>query len=459
MTIQECQFRLLVDNQSALESRLSIIRAAKHSIFLQTFIFKPDDFGKLILKELINAAKKGVQVKILIDDLWSTLTDQTLKLISAHPNIEVKLFNRVPKGVFRPLILMLRFSKYSRRMHNKSLVVDNQLAIIGGRNMASEYFESNTGTVFNDLEVLIEGAIIHEINTAFNHYWKSDLSTPINNSSIKYLKDKKQILKNFLSARKSVEDQIITEESDSNKQADTHQGRAKVIFDYPEKIKSYANQETTLLSQGFIPYFEQAKEEIIIVSPYFLPGKIGLEGLAQKVKEGIKVKVITNSLESNNHLLVHAHYSKYRKQIIQAGIELFEFNANPDLIRPMYSELKLNELRSNSKIKNGSLVMHSKCLLFDRSHFFIGSLNMDPRSWIENTEMGVIIEDSGVGKQMSSWFSHGLIEKTYKVTLDYRRKLIWEDAFGRKHVREPGDGLIKRLKVKLLRLLPVEPLI
>ncbi len=474
-TDYNAEFRILHESDDALAARIKLIESSSQTLLIQTFIFKDDSIGKLILTKIYEAANRGVKVKFLIDDMWSKGVDSFLINYAAHENISVKFFNPLSRSLLRYLQLIFRIGTITRRMHNKVMVADEKYAITGGRNIAVEYFDMNPDVNFTDLDVMVKGDVISSFVKAFDKYWTSSLAVSIKNLTESHRTIspvKKFITQNEIDSNISTDNnKIFNDLYDNASKQDTlifenefHPVTAKLIYDLPNKITKVRSDVDLHLSAQLSKFFEAAKNEIIIVSPYFLPGKKGIQGFAEKVKQGVKVKVVTNSLNSNNHTLVHAHYAKYRKRLINSGIELFELRSkrpNKSLYTTSLDNKhgKKAQKPNADKTINKNQTLHAKTFLFDQKHIFIGSLNMDPRSWVENTEIGLVLDHCQTGEQMSQWFKHGLIEKAYSLKLDENDKLVWIDSMGKKTHKEPGLNLYKRLKLLVLSKLPVESLL
>ncbi|MGJ8664540.1 MAG: phospholipase D family protein [Marinicella sp.] len=447
---------------------MRLIDQANISIDFKSFIFKDDAIGRVLLDKLLGAADRGVKVRLLLDDLWSGNQDKLLSAFDAHPNFEVKLFNPLSRSPIRVLQYLFRFGSITRRMHNKALIVDVSNAIAGGRNIALEYFGLEPALNFADLDVLTSGPVVKEFSQSFNDFWNSKLSIPISkligplshrNIESEYRDNQKQVhtYENHPLAHEFIE---VAKQSKllGNIQYEWAQGR--VIADSPDKVLKDRKRIDLHLSGDMEKLFESTQKEMVIVSPYFLPGKHGLDGFAKKAASGVRIVIITNSLASNNHSLVHAHYAKYRKKLLQAGVEIYEIRRKVNQPKIQFNTfLKDVKTRWNDRVLDKSQVLHAKAFLFDCQKLFIGSLNLDPRSWIENTEIGVLIDSDKLGQEFSRWVNHEMHDSAYQLKLSDKNKIIWKTASGKIFNHEPDSSTWKRFKIKLMAYLPVESLL
>ena len=345
-------------------------------------------------------------------------------------------------------------------MHNKSFTVDNVAAILGGRNIGNEYFDADPLLSFADLDVIAIGDVVSEVSQAFDLYW---------NSAVVFAAEK--IITEELSADEIMQRQErLLAFMEDNQDSEYMQylrtsglaqrirdddvtylpGQADLVVDDPEKIVASRDATELHLATGLAPHFESLREELLIVSPYFVPGVEGVEFLGGLVERGVRVKILTNSLSSNDVAAVHAGYAKYRKPLLRAGVELYEMN-----------HTLTAEQRKEKKGLSGSskASLHAKTFVLDREKVFIGSLNLDPRSFYENTEIGLVIEQREIARRMAEGMDAEIGRVAFRLELADGDKLLWhgfEDGEPVTFDSEPYAGFWRRFGVGFMRLLPIE---
>ncbi len=448
----------------ALAARGTLARMAQKSIDAQYYLLHRDLTGMLFLNELVQAADRGVRVRLLVDDmgLWDRVKGAAA--LALHPQVEVRIFNPFIRGGFRMPQMIYRFGSVTRRMHNKAFIVDNQAAILGGRNIGNEYFEADPKIEFGDLDVLTVGPVVKEVSVSFDKYWNSELAFPAKVMLRKSLAPdslmhQREELRDFIQAHNGSE--YISALGSSPLIRQLHGGRvpfiwgkAMAVYDEPEKILHARDRTDMHLLRQLSPLFDSIKEDLIIFSPYFVPGKNGVKYLASLCKQGIRVRVLTNSLASTDVAIVHAGYSRYRKALLESGVELYELDKK-------ISRKEKKDKKGKFGASKASL--HTKSFVMDRRRVFIGSLNMDPRSVVENTEIGVVLESREIGQGLSEWFDTHVDTIAFELKLrknengpDQIRWYKREDGKETVHIRDPHTSLLKRLGVGFLGLLPIE---
>ncbi len=444
----------LASGNDALGARLRLIEAAEETIDAQYFLLKPDQAGGLFVGKLLRAADRGVRVRLLIDDIFTPVKDSALALFNHHPNIEVRIFNPLARQGLKFVNMLWDFKRANRRMHNKSFTVDGSVSIIGGRNIADEYFEIKQEVEFDDFELLSFGPVVAEIGAVFDLFWNSELAVPMeafeahfDPAELKQWRSRMDAV--VAGARTSAYARAI----DSPLLRDISEGRvepivapAYVVTDDPEKLlQKVGAREHQSLARELRRQFDRAQREVIIISPYFVPGKEGVETIAEWLQRGVRVVIITNSLASTNHVPVHSGYARYRKQLLQAGAELFEVKSDAVLTE---------DEQGNSA---DSRTLHTKAVVFDRRMLFIGSLNFDPRSIDINTEMGVFIASPEAANRLSEAVMRDLFDLTYALELDDRQKLVWNYRGGEKRLeKEPDTRWWRRFTAGFYGVLPIE---
>jgi len=457
--IQGNGFYSLIEGKDAFGGRLVLMSEAEKSIDAQYFLMKPDNAGLVFTDKLMEAANRGVRVRLLLDDVFTTVDDSYFSFMNAHPNIEVRIFNPVSRKGLYWLNYIGHFSLANRRMHNKSFIIDNQAAIVGGRNIAVEYFQLETTGEFIDFDMFVAGPIVKDISDSFDTYWNNELALPMQALSDK--PDQKQpeqyaeiVTQLMDEAGNSIyADAINTElmRQFSADELDPYMAKARVIVDDPGKLRAEISEEHQTLATEIAKVLNDATQEIIIFTPYFIPGKSGIEFVSRLRDKGVRIVVVTNSLASNNHTAVHSAYSSYRKDLLEAGVELWEARANAAEIT----------VESDSTTLKNPLTLHTKGILIDRKQVFVGSLNFDPRSIDINTEMGLLIESEALVSEMVDDVLISIPKIAYRLQLDDRGKISWHaNIDGEKVVetKEPLTSGWRRFTAWFLKVMPEQQL-
>lgn len=442
----------LVQGMDALGARLDLIEQAEKSIDLQYFLMKDDTAGYAIGHALIRAADRGVRVRFLLDDVFTTVSDRMLYTLSQHPNVEVRLFNPVARRGFYALNFVASFRRANRRMHNKSFTVDNAISIVGGRNIADEYFQLKDDAVFSDFDILALGDIAKAVSTSFDIYWNHALAVPIEilvgGREAEALREERSAIAEKASA--AYQGVYATAVSSELLQALTsgeqtlYAATARVLADDPDKLSNPVGVEYMGLVTDIETILREAEREVTFISPYYVPVRNGVRYLRELGARGVRVSVVTNSLASNNHVPVHSAYSGYRKDVIRAGVNLYEARANAG-----------DEMQE--KDGPASMTLHTKLILIDRRYVFVGSLNLDPRSIEINAEMGLLIESAELASQMADGLDAALPVATWKVTLDDGNALRWHGLVKGNPVTLTSEPLASRwlrFKAWLLKIAP-----
>ncbi|MEK2644351.1 phospholipase D family protein [Bdellovibrio sp. BCCA] len=444
----------------AFVARLESVRRAQKSLDVQYYIWHDDLVGKILFYEILAAADRGVRVRLLLDDLHIGQYEELLLVLDSHPFIEVRMFNPFANRSLR-FLDVFRFSQINRRMHNKVLIADNQTAIIGGRNIGNEYFTASPDENFGDFDVWCFGPVVKESSQSFDLYWNHRLSVPIKELNKREVQGTELAsLQNDLKAVAQSEEakpylkelaESSLAKSIENRKVHSFWGKAQVFSDSPEKVAGESYKKTSMLNQVTALPIKSSKE-IFIVSPYFIPGKNGVEYFKKKSKEGVKVTVFTNSLASNDVPLVFAGYKKYRKGLLKVGVEIYE-------MRPRISAQK--KKFSSSLSAGARLGLHGKAYVFDRRVMFVGSMNLDPRSVELNSEMGVLFESPELAQKFVELTLNELPDVAYKVTLN-EGKLQWTTQEGENQVTvesEPEASVWKSFKAGFLSLFVPESML
>lgn len=451
-------FYLLNDGLDALAARLLMAAQAEHGIDAQYYLLHDDITGRLFVHQLLAAADRGVRVRLLLDDIDTGGYEAGMVGLDAHPNVQLRLFNPFVNRRFRTLNLLSETRRLNHRMHNKSMTVDNQITVVGGRNIGAEYFGARPDLDFGDLDLLAVGPVVEEVSAAFDLYWNSRLAIPV--AVLNPGSDGAAALQGLREALADTPDQARQTpygEALERRVLDViggsgeplHWARAQVVADPPEKAEGDLDQDDPdRLSARLGPLLRDAHRELVIISPYFVPQERGVALFSELRERGVRVVILTNSLASNDVPLVHSGYAPYRKPLLEAGVELWELR--PDVpVKRRYTGLP-DDSRSS---------LHAKTFVVDRQHLYVGSLNLDPRSVDINTEMGIVMEAPILAEERVAGFLNALPEAAYRLRLDDRGELEWLAQEGSEeviHRQEPGTSFWLRFSTGLLGILPIE---
>jgi putative cardiolipin synthase len=451
-------FYPLSQGMDALGARLELIDRAERSIDAQYFLMKPDAAGLVFSGKLLEAADRGVRVRFLLDDIFSTVDDSALIALNEHPNIELRIFNPIARKGVQAVNYVGNFSLTNRRMHNKSFTVDNQAAIVGGRNIAEEYFQLDTSGEFIDFDMLCAGPITRDISNHFDRYWNHELAVPMDAlfdeaDSAGAEETRKHIEQAMQDTGQSVYASAITTELIRKLFQGSLQpyiADARVIVDDPNKLLEKVSDEQKIVATEIVQEFAKAERDILIFTPYFIPGKHGIQLFKSLVDRGVRILVLTNSLATNNHTSVHSSYSSYRKRLLQAGVELWEARADA-----------AGKVLDDGSVEPGHLTLHTKGIIIDRRYTFVGSLNLDPRSIDINTEMGVMIDSKDLAISMADYAERRIPALAYQVKLDEENRISWHATIDGQQVietKEPQTSGWRRFQAWFLKIAPEKQL-
>ena len=445
----------LEDGRDAFAARLLLVRAAEASIDAQYYIWHDDLTGLMLLEALREAADRGVRVRLLLDDNGIAGLDEELAGLMAHDNVEVRLFN--PFALRRPKWANYLFDplRLNRRMHNKSFTVDGAVTVVGGRNVGDEYFAAGTAGDYFDLDVMAAGAVVGEVAAQFDAYWASG---PVHDAAAIV----------GPGAAAALDEGVRAARADPRHEAYREAVRRTgfvaafvdgtlemepvaiaLVADDPAKGMGEASRKGLLVGQ-LDALLGRPEAHVELVSAYFVPGRRGTEALAEMAARGVRVRVLTNSLDATDVVPVHAGYAKRRRALLEAGVELYE--------------LKRGEAGAErddpGPVGSSAASLHAKTFGVDGERVFVGSFNFDPRSVHLNTEMGFLIESGRLARTLFGRFDDGLALGSYRVRLDADGGLTWietaADGSEIRHATEPGSTWSKRLAVAVVGWLPVE---
>ncbi len=458
-------FYLLGNGLDAFVARAALAYLAERSIDTQYYMIHNDVVGGLFVDQLYKAADRGVRVRLLVDDIDQEGRDIGTAILDTHPNIEVRIFNPFGRNIGRGIQFLTGFGKQTRRAHNKSFTVDNQATILGGRNIGNEYFNADPELAFVDLDVLSIGPLASEVSSSFDLYWNHELSYPISTlveeqPTVALAKERKKQFDAFIAQQQDSEYIQHLHNSELAKQlrklsVKYSWGVGEVVADDPEKLTLGTGNTEYRLTEQLRPYLEDVESELIIFSPYFVPGKSGVAFLKMLRDKGVRVRILTNSLSSTDVSVVHAGYSRYRKALLRIGVELYELN------KELSKEQR--EAMKQGGIGDSRASLHAKSFVLDRKQIFIGSLNLDARSVIQNTEIGVVFESEQIAEFMADGFDRTIDQVAFRLELQRddqgREKIAWHGLVDGKQQTlyvDPYTSFWKRFGVGLMRMFPIE---
>lgn len=448
---------LLDSGLEAIGARIYLADTAELSIDAQYYFIVADITGHVFVQSLLAAADRGVRVRLLIDDIQAVNHDPGLAALDSHPNFEVRVFNPFANRGFKWLDFIVDFGRVNRRMHNKSFTVDNQVTIVGGRNIGDEYFEARPDLDFGDLDLLAYGPVVREVSTAFDAYWNSSPAVPI---SVMVKKEKRTLtldeVRTELNAHRDEVGNTPYRDAVTNTRLASSPGvlqltwcEADTVYDLPEKVSTAREDRSTHIGPLLAPLAITSRRELIVISPYFVPTDGGVDLLRGVRSNGAAVIILTNSLAATDVSAVHAGYAPYRKPLLEGGVTLYE--ARPNAKRKQKSGREwIGASRSS---------LHAKAFVFDRRWAFVGSYNVDPRSASINTEMGLLIDCPVMAEEMAESLLHSIGEIAYRVELDDAGRLVWYagDGPGKQvFTNEPEASFWRRFSVGLIGVLPIE---
>jgi putative cardiolipin synthase len=459
--------RLLAHGRDALVARAVLAQRAELTIDVQYYMYHQDTVGRLLLVDLLAAADRGVRVRLLIDDIYGAEGDSVWAALAVHPAVEVRLFNPFARGRPKPLQFVTRLLTLNHRMHSKSFTVDDQATIVGGRNIGSEYFDADPDLAFTDLDALAIGPVVQEVSAEFDAYWNSRHAYPIGTlRRAARPADLDALRKDLASVRGQPAAATYLEAlntSDLARALRDHTAsfgwsQAMIIHDSPEKqTLGEEGGRRELLMSRLAPYLLAAKQDVIIVSPYFVPGRRAVQAMCRLRTQGVRIRILTNSLASNDVAAVHAGYSKYRTPLLQGGVELYELD---EQVRTTEAKL-FTWLPGLSKSS-----LHAKTMAVDHRDMFVGSFNFDQRSLFLNNEIGIVFRAPAIASQAFATFDAHIDRVAFRVTLQKGLRgagsLRWiKHRNGAEVVltHEPYASWWSRLMVAFLRLLPLDSML
>lgn len=449
--------RALSNPHDAFAARALLSQIAEKTLDIQYYIWRRDITGTLLLEALHEAADRNVRVRLILDDNGTSKLDKDLTALAEHPNIEVRLFN--PFRIRHPkwLGFITDFSRANRRMHNKLFIADNQVAIVGGRNIGDEYFGATESLVFADLDVVAIGEVVPHVSVDFDRYWLSQAVYPIQTIIPRVKSDLNSLTNQAANIETNpAAESYVTAISESDLIREMIEGELSfdwspvtMLSDDPAKGLGLAKPESFISTQ-LEQVIGQPSQQVTLISPYFVPTKAGTQAFVEMVKRGIQVRILTNSLSATDVVAVHGGYAKHRRNLLAGGVEIFEMRRG---IQPNIKPKKLGPFGSSATS------LHAKTFAVDSQRVFVGSFNFDPRSTHINTELGFVIDSPSLAKTIEQYFDHDIPANAYQVSLNAQGQLIWTARHNEQTTlfhHEPEASLWRRLRAKFWSNLPIE---
>jgi len=449
---------ILEKGEEALIARAWLTQHARKTIEVQYFIWSTDNIGILAAEQLLSAAERGVTVRVLVDDFLVDAEDRTLLLLSAHPNVQIRIYNpnvSVGVGFWQRLKnAVTGFRAINQRMHDKTAIFDGIAGITGGRNMADEYFDYDHEYNFRDRDVLLLGRAVADMETNFEEFWSNELSVPVEGI---FAEDDAHISKADLLQRSKLLHDYAADPANFETQVRDAINNAASYF--PALLEAMSWEDVIFISDvpgknsgesglggggestnQLIRAVKNARESILIQSPYLIMPEGGIELFGELIDRGIHIRISTNSLASTDNIQAFSGYQGQREDLLLAGIELFEYMDKPSIRTELID--RYPRIADNDPV----FALHAKSMVIDDEIVFIGTFNLDPRSANLNTEVGVLIESRELARQLSESIERDMMPgNSWQTTVDFNPDFVVSRG--------------KRLKTWFNRILPLEPIL
>jgi putative cardiolipin synthase len=446
---------LLDRNRLALEARLALADSAASTLDVQYFIWQDDASGELLARRLLAAADRGVRIRLLLDDFTVSSGRGDIARLDAHPRIEVRTFNPWATRSSRfgtAVEFLTRAYTLNRRMHNKTFIADKRFAILGGRNIGDRYFGLYEPFVQNDLDVLVAGPLVGDVAVTFDAFWNSEHSFPVvwfarDPRPLQLIETTRAELDSAVASSSGLLQSFPLEPANwsgylESLVDDFAAGPGSVVWEVPDILDPNRDR----LYTEFKRLVAGAKRELLISSPYFIPDAEFRRILKDLVARGVRVAVVTNSLATNNHVVAHTGYRRWRRDVLASGVELYELRADAAAL----------EQYSTPPMEPAGLGLHTKAFVIDGERAFIGSPNVDPRSMVLNTEIGIVTDSPLLAQRLGDLIRRDMApENAWRVTLDAEGWLEWANADETVH-RQPAKGFLQRTIEFLLNMMPLK---
>lgn len=452
---------LLTTGEWGFRARAGLANQAEKTIDVQYYIWETDTAGSILAERVLRAADRGVRVRMLLDHVTTRDTDFKFARMGRHPNIEVRVFNPFANSGFHALEFMFNLERLNHRMHNKAFIVDNAIAIVGGRNIGDNYFGVHAAANFRDLDLAVAGPVVQEVSSSFDRYWNSEFAVPVDVVTAEQLSDEE------FRRKKTQLYRWVEEVNDFPYPIDTSSGvvmakleevrddfiwaPARALYDEPDKLETKVEDVADHLIQLGL----EKDHEVMIEAAYVIPGPEGVERTRLNKERGIRQRLLTNSLATNDVAAAHAGYAKYRRELLRNGLEIYELQPDASTVRKNWSVLA-----GRSKAS-----LHTKAFVVDRELVAIGSFNVDPRSIALNTEIVILVKSPELAAQVLQYMEEGIRpDNSYRVILEDDpdtgvERLVWIGEADGEEVRyysDPEVGAWRRFSTWFMGLLPLE---
>ncbi|MGI9370126.1 MAG: phospholipase D-like domain-containing protein [Ruegeria sp.] len=437
------------DGLAALSVRLDALDQAQNTLDISLFILREDEAGHLFVSKVLNAADRGVRVRLLLDDLFNRRTANSFFVLDNHPNIEIRIFNPYPRLSPTTVSFLLNYEKSRRRMHSRFQITDGVHAIIGGRNVGDEYFTHNGSSHFLDFEIGIQGDSVQAFSDAFEIYWNDNWAVPV---------DRLQLLPNIIGldglriaadqrAAKSLQGKyygLAKSIALGRQNSEGLSAQVSFVTDAPDKLRGQDIGGPFLVSQSHYNEIARARKKVLIVTPYFIPTDKGAGLLERLSVNGVQVIVVTNSLASTNHVSVHGGYVDYRTRLLKAGVSIFELKPHSNGTADQTGTIR---------------TLHSKYTIIDGSSTVVTTMNFDPISLTGNLESSVIVRSRAFARKVLRPTNTMIKYECYRLGLNSNDDLIWYEETGQKtkvFSDEPGASLGRNFISDLVAAMNIE---
>ena len=452
---------LLTTGEWGFRARAGLANQAEKTIDVQYYIWEVDTAGIILAERILRAADRGVRVRMLLDHVTTKKTDFKFARMDFHPNIEIRVFNPFANRRFRTFEFLFSLERLNHRMHNKAFIVDNAIAIVGGRNIGDNYFGVHAAANFRDLDLTTVGPVVQDVSRSFDTYWNSEYAVPISAvtgermSAEAFHESKEEVyrwvegVEGFPYPIDTTSDVVMAKIEDVRD--DFIWATARAMYDEPDKLATKEEE----LADYLLDQASEKEHEVVVEAAYVILGPDGVERARINNERGIRQRLLTNSLATNDVAAAHAGYAKYRRDILSNGVELYELRPDASSVRNNWSVLAGRSQAS----------LHTKASVIDRELVTIGSFNIDPRSFALNTEIVVLVESPELAGQVLDYMEQGTLpENSYRVMLEKdeetgAERLVWITETDGKEVRyysEPEVGLWRRFSSWFMGLLPIE---
>jgi len=453
-------FNIIRYGREAFTARIAMTDLTDKTLDLQYYLWDPDETGRLLAYHTLQVADRGVKVRVLLDDIGLQGRDNMIAAMDAHPNIEIRIFNPFSNRGLHALDFVTDTDRVNHRMHNKTVIMDNAFAIVGGRNIGNHYFGVSEDINFRDMDIAAVGPIVRDISKMYDYFWNGKWSVPIS-----VITKHKYTMEDLEKERKKLEQKMSKDHypyplvKDSRELQDKMKHflndfvwtKGEVLWNDPEQMRLDKDKQSHTMISKLHHRVTKLHKNLLMESPYFIPRENGMKHLIALRKRGIKIRILTNSFASNDVMAAYAGYRSYREELLKHGVELYELRDDAG------SSKIINQTPAKTEVTTG---LHAKVIVFDEKDLFIGSFNLDPRSSRINTEGGLYVQSPVLAKKVMENMKEGIdLKNAYRLGLDTKGKITWTTIEKGKEIvytSEPKLNAWGRLKVKLYQMLPLE---